>query len=754
MKSIRNILVKTRLLSPELLAMSLGLLAVSAVTCLGASEHTSMKPVTLQRPDEARVQDHPFLLVTESEYEKLRLRAQKQPWKRMKRETVSYIQDHSYEPHHWSRVWRMTNNGALAYILDPENRKEYVTKVSHTLKQWEHFYRNRSHYDSHNKVPLGAAYLNSVIALDIVHDDLEPDALTEIEKHMGRVAQWYRRTGRWELNQYGCAGIWALYRRDFDDSAARDYIRELRDVQINPDGSFREGPTYAAARLGCSQPGRHGKVGLMHALGALDMYDFYSRRRYQNFYEGLFGYSTTPFFEYWTFCDSGTSSFGAKQGLGVFTAYRFSQKAARLAAWVNQGAEPPADLLHYVLMEEKLPSPEPPSSRIFPHGGAHFMPDELTEQSLSGAMWNQIRVGDHSHNDTNALHLAGYGEHLLRNVGYPGYPPPRRAETNNVLMIDGANHNTIHREDTRRRIAIKNEKEGGEEFAAPGGGIEGGFTADGFDFARGFSGESLQPLGRWWRDFCFIHPADDTPGYFAVFDQVRAKDQSSPVNIVWHPETADLAEKEEHARYAFNIEDDVSLDIALATPPGDVDIRRREDLPRSDFDGPYLYTTYPTDKTGQKIVATVLFPSDDDHPRPSIERLRGDGFNGAQLTHSSGAVDLLCAADRGQRVKLGPYKFRGRECAVRTEDGSLDFYFAGGGTYFGNAERGFSSERPVTLYIDGSAGRIISSGTRVTFRRPGTREVLLDGTRTGLLSRTDAEVTLFIPAGTHSISFE
>ncbi|MEF8788225.1 MAG: hypothetical protein V5A84_04070, partial [Planctomycetota bacterium] len=521
------------------------------------------------------------------------------------------------------------------------------------------------------------------------------------------------------------------------------------------DGSFREGPTYAAARLGCSQPGRHGKVGLMHALEALDIYDFYSRERYINFYEGLFGYSTTSFRERWTFCDSGPGSFGAKRGIGVFTAYRFSDRAAHLAAWVTQSAEPPADLLHYVLMEKPLPAPETPSSRIFPYGGARFMPDDLTEESLSGALWNQILVGDHSHNDTNGLHLAGYGEHLIRNVGYPGYPPPCDAETNNVLMFGGKNHNIYHKTDTRRRIAIKNEKPGGEEFAAPGGGIEEGFTGDTFDYARGFAGESTRSQGDWWRDFCFVHPADDTPGYFVVFDEVNAEAASSSVNVVWHANTTEVADSEEHRQYTFDIGDDVSLDIALATPPSEVDIRTREDdLSRSDFDGKYLYTTYPTDTSGKEIVATVLFPSDSDHPAPSIERLTGDGFTGAKLTHPSGAVDRLCAAGEGQKVELGQYEFRGKECAVRTVDGDIGLYFARGATHFGNQKRGFSSEKPITLYLDGSKGKIISPGTRVTIRHPRTWEVLLNGSYAGLLSRSDRKVTLYVPKGTHSISFE
>ena len=753
MSSFFNTPFQTGHLRPGTRPIMLVLLAVGLMSAIGVAEKTSPKPVTLREPEQTRIQSHPFLLVTESDFEELQERAQKQPWKRMKKKVVSHIQKNEYKPHHWSRMWRMTNHGALAYILDPDNRTDYVRKVADTLKQWKHFYENRGHYDSHNKVPLGAAYMSSVLALDIVHDDLAADTLGEIEKWMGKMGEWYRRTGRWELNQYGCAGIWAMYERKFDDSAAKNYIRELRDVQINPDGTFREGSTYAIARLGCDQPARQGKVTLMHALEALDVYDFYSRNRYQNFYECLFGYSTAPHVGRWSFCDSGTGTYGHTQGLGVFTASRFSDRAARLAAWVTDSAQPPADLLHYVLMDKQLPSPREPSSHIFPYGLAVFMPDGLTEKSLSGALWNQILVGDHSHNDTNALHLAGYGKHLLRNVGYPGYPPPRRAETNNVLMIDGANHNTINKQDTRRRIAIKNEKEGGEEFAAPGGGIEEGFTGGNFDFARGFAGESLRPQGLWWRNFCFVHPADNTPGYFVVFDEVNAKDASKSVNTVWHPNTSDLAAKEDGWRYMFDIGDDVSLDIALPTPPDTVEVRTREDnLARSDFDGKYLYTTYSTNGSGKAIVATVLFPSDDDHPRPTFKRVSGDGFTGAQLRHPSGAVDRICTSRSGEMVELP--SFRGIEYVARTVDGKPGFYFVRHSTYFGSKENGFSSEDPVTLYIDGLEGKIISRGTYVTFRRQGTFEVLIDGQPAGLLSRTDSKVRLYVPAGTHSISFE
>ncbi len=744
--------MERRRFSPPTTAVAGSCLAFVAAVAAGAAGPPSPRPVALQAPDKERVGDHPYLLVTKGAYDRLQRRARKEPWKRMKREAVAYVRNHRYEPHHWSRMWRMVNKGALAYILDPENRPAYRKKIREALTHWSHYYENRSDYHGHNRVALGAAFMSSVLALDVVRDALDPGARAAIEKAMGKMARWYRKKGRWELNQYGCSGVWALYEGRFDAPAIKNYVRELRDVQIAPDGSFREGPTYAAARLGCHQPARQGKVALMHVLEGLGMYGFYSRPRYAAFYEWLFGHATTPFFDYWSFCDSTPSAFNHTRGLGLFTAYRFSERAARLAARINQGDPPPADLLHYVLMEQRLPEPGKPASRVYPQGGAWFVEPDPTAASLAGAMWNNTRVGDHSHMDINALHLAGYGKHLLRNVGYPGYPPPLEAEGNNVVLVDGENHNAIHKKDSKAVVAIRDEKAGGEVYAPPGGGVKADLTTRAVDYARGFSGKALRPQGEWWRNFCFVHPSEGAPGYFVVFDEVDAKDTSSAVNVVWHPNSDTLTDRVANKRYAFDIGDGVSLDVFLATPPAAVEIRSREGLSRSDFDGKYLYTTYPTAGDGRKTVATMLFPSDDAHPRPSVERRGGSRFAGAVVSHEDGPTDRVLASSRSGKVEVDGHTFRGRQAVVRTRRKGVAFYFVREATSFRRGGQGFSSESPVTLSLTEGKGKIVSPGTVVTFRRSGIEGVHVDGEPPAVRSREEDAVTVRVPEGKHTIA--
>src|SRR6056297_3189767 len=109
----------------------LSILAVVSMTSVVTLAQPTPKPCRILPPAPEAVRHHPFLLVTEPEYEPLRERARKEPWKSMKRGAISYVRENKYKPHHWSRIWKMDNKGALAYILDPANQSEYLEKIQH-----------------------------------------------------------------------------------------------------------------------------------------------------------------------------------------------------------------------------------------------------------------------------------------------------------------------------------------------------------------------------------------------------------------------------------------------------------------------------------------------------------------------------------------------------------------------------------------------------------------------------------------------
>ena len=61
-------------------------------------------------------------------------------------------------------------------------------------------------------VPPSSGYFNSVLALDVIHDDLSSTTLARYESSMDRVAEWYWAADRgWGTATYGARAVWATY---------------------------------------------------------------------------------------------------------------------------------------------------------------------------------------------------------------------------------------------------------------------------------------------------------------------------------------------------------------------------------------------------------------------------------------------------------------------------------------------------------------------------------------------------------------
>jgi hypothetical protein len=87
---------------------------------------------------------------------------------------------------------------------------------------------------------------NSVLALDVIHDDLPKSTLATYESAQASVAEWYWETGRGCTATYGSRVIWATYQGDVPRRtvAAEQYRRQyladgLRLRPLQPDGRVR-----------------------------------------------------------------------------------------------------------------------------------------------------------------------------------------------------------------------------------------------------------------------------------------------------------------------------------------------------------------------------------------------------------------------------------------------------------------------------------------------------------------------------------
>lgn len=710
---------------------------------------------------------HPFLIVRATGYDALRARAAQTPWQQMKASAIADATNLSYLTTDTTevkirRMWEITGAASLAFILDPARRTTYKNKLRDTLGYWSDLYSQRNTgWDF--AVPAGSAFFCSVLALDIIYNDLTPDERAAIESKLDAMAEWYWSTGlSWPMNTHGVRGVWALYQNDTArlNTAKASYRTEFAS-ELTASHVFAAGPGYAGVRLGgnLSSPGseRDAKAHLMDVLeftGADNTY--YSDARFKGFYEWLYGYSASPFRRHYSFGDTDPTGFGIRNGARTFSAYRFSPQAARYAAWANNGSIPRGRLLPYVLAEQRLPGAERAPSKIFADGGAWFVDDTNSTEALAGVLWNCRSSEYHSHKDVNALHLCAYGEHVLENVGYAGAGTPALGYSWTYINNRAVSGNTVLLNYTFADDL--NPPSANDHDDKSGAGIREGFVTPALDYASGDSGGAL-PNGKHWRNFVFVRPQETTNGYWVLFDEVDAEPSGASAHIALHPSSASYSTIAAAREYQWTIKrygpQNVFLSLFLATPPASVLVRNgvRARFGDQSFVGKYLYSTYTTDAAGKRNMVTVLFPHDSDHPKAVMTRVAGTGYTGARVALNGVVVDQALESSGTTIVTHENVSFRGLATLYRRSPDKTDFYFVRRGRYFyDNAGHGFNSNADVSLYVQGRQGKLISPATDVTFYHPNLVGVLVNNQLAPIVAKSGGQVTVRVGAGTHDIA--
>ena len=626
----------------------------------GASEAGTTVPedraVTLALSDEMT---HPFLIVRTSDYEALRERSNRAPWNSMKEDALQTVRA-------GAPFGEAISAASLLYILDPDNRDQYVDLLRRWLLEWNANYnRVRGTRASRHAEMVAPShdFLHSILALDIIYNDLDPEDRLAIIRGMDNMAAWFAQQGEsWPLNKYAVIGTWALFRGDrktFLDAKAK-YDHWLFDRYLTPGGVFVPGPGYAFFRLAKENFTKSFFMDILEFTGEGKYYD---DPRLVSFYEWVFAGALTPTRNLASFGDTSPNGTSNKAVVTAVKARRFSELAANHAAWAVFGAMPSnaamsrqerltllsidpsgfntspprGRLLDYVLIDDYLAEPKKPTSRIW-DAYAAFWEANPSDQSLMGALWNVTKSDGHSHKDTNAVHIHGYGHPLLRNAGYPGWNQGwgefswpyfnDTAVSNNVVLIAGQDHQHKY-----------------------GNGIVEGFTGPALDYASGDSGRAMAN-GRHIRNFVFVHPQGGKAGYFVLFDEVTVDRRGDPVNLVLHPhsDSYEAVRAGEEYRWKIKNADDVYLTIHLSAAPASADIRSGAlEMSSATFVGKYLYATY--DSTGDRVarISTVLFPHKGKENKPVMSRISREGYDGTEIRWSASSSDTILSSKSAVR---------------------------------------------------------------------------------------------------------
>jgi hypothetical protein len=704
---------------------------------------------------------HPRLLFGAGDIPQLQTRAAQDPWRRIKSvvgHSTSLV--YSGDGNYYERLASMRTvmrQAALACILFPEDRQAYVCHIVEQMRHWDDINglrRQRPDSDWTSMITGGDAFFLSVIALDVVHDDLTGRQLADIE---ARLRTWYeyerdQATGPWYLAKYGAMGLWALYIDDqplFERYAAA-YDQRLRQ-HFTADGIALVGGNYASARLAGSELA---KTYFMDVLTRVGWHDYYADPLLGNFYDWFYAGMVTPTRRYAVFQDCRDTEHSGHSGvIANYRAYRFSGAAAASASWL-QPRPLVAGILAYILVDEQLPPARAPRSRLWSSGYASLWEDSSRQHSLMAALWAPNRAFSHDHFEINAIHLTGYGQTLVRNAGYEGWGNPAA----------GFSWNFVSRFDMRAQwdyavggnIAYLDRDE--PHVSKQGGGLQEGILHPALDYAVGHSGPAVNG-GTHLRTLLLVKQrrGGATP-YVVLVDEMTRTDSSlstEPLRVALHPASLRYETVEPRQTYRWAFADDVFLTLFLATPAGEGTRLKSGGLSQFETAPHYLHAEYEFSTPGTQAL-TILYPHQGLADLPDLQRLTGDGFSGVRLNHGGGLVDVALASVSADPVTWKEVRLAGRMAWLRMQGAAVTLYCVRQGRHFSAPGAvGFDADDEVSLVMQGPSGTIVSPGANVTFHLEGQAPaVRIDGAVTESTSRGPGRVTVRVPAGTHRIDID
>jgi hypothetical protein len=711
--------------SNPLLFFSLGLLILLVfVYCSRPSEKesTELSPVE---------SNHPFLIVTKSMYPELISRAKEEPWASIKEDALTRAQSTSIANSPYE-LQKYIGAVALAYILDQDKRQEYAQRVKDAIISK---YAKIEIFDGSDwgmVVPPLSSLFCAILALDIVYDALTPAEAEQCEKLIDGLLSKIDREGSWKTARYGTHGIWDIYNgnRTTPDDKYHDAILH----QITPDGVSPVTNHYAWERLGGgnSRVSKSGYMDVLEFTGIDNRY--YNNERIQKFMRWLFGSSINPSKEMAIFGDMLPS-----QGIANDMLHRriinFDEKAAAYAAWFHNEVAAPGHILTYILPKDKLPPPQVPKSEIYQNGGAFFRDSDDDPNGLHAVLYNIKSQSEwHTHQEVNGLALSGLGNRILVNGGRLG-APTRPAPLNNTLTINGKDHS-----------------------AFVGGGIVEGFVSENLDYAKGDSGEAMQPNVHF-RNIILQKSDIAAPGYFIIHDQVTAK-EGDLIKNYFHPASENqVLSSQPLTQYSTAIDHystvpGVSLTFYFLTPPADVVVEKSPGAVPDRYpnypDHNRLESTYTTDNQGRRQLTTLIFPHNDRFPKPNFVAMRSEQYEGLKFDRGE-TTHYIFANPKNKVETIEGISFEGELAqTMKTKGGVLSFFVLSGTDFMADGA-GFNSENPITIQCHNSKGTLITDGGRLTLIGKALAGVGFDKTVEIIESSSD---TLIVKLNKGTYKFE
>ena len=676
---------------------------------------------------------HPYMLVKESDYDSLRVKAEQYPWSAFVDEAEEAINKIVYNDKlklvpSYNVTSDLASALALCYIIYPENRENYLNVFQTEVYSLINLIRERKEntdipWDHGYNVGPAQAAFSIYLALDIMYNDLNPDIRRKIEDDVDYIAT--NHAPNWEESKYAIEGMHALYHDGPQSDLFKEKENTYKEFLIkasSEDGIYTTGPGYVYSRMFMDR--RIQKKIFMDICEYQGYNDFYSDPRFINLSEWMLGYSITPFNKTYTFGDTAPVKSIIDWSTAALRINRFSDLAQQYGAWFidvpnHFNSE---NTLSKFLLTEKLPvQAKKPESRIFNNGGAWLIGNNPTQFNLSGVLWNlNTEEESHNHYDVNSINITGFGEFLIRNSGYDNWKEPdeetwhwlhRDAESSNTIEINRNNHSSYS-----------------------GGGVIKGITGYDIEYAEAVSGPAITS-GEHLRSLIFIKSTNNLPGYFIIFDEIHCDSSNSVVDVFLHPNSDTDPQIFSENEYRFpikkcnNLDDDISLSIIINDKPNNATVKegyRGSYEKCSRYVGKYIDVEYASDENNSVDAGFILFPLLNDSRMPAVNKITREDYNITSLKYNSGIVDYLINPTTTGEIEFDNMKIKASAAFVREVDDNNINVWCRNARMFLNNKIGFESDSNITFLLTGKEGEIISNYSNVRIYFPGITSIKID----------------------------
>ncbi|EPR69227.1 hypothetical protein [Cyclobacterium qasimii] len=687
----------------------------------------------------AQVASHPFLIVTEDQFEQHREKAYYEPWKSMASDAFKITEEgFNLEERGAYELQDYIGAVALAYILNPEDKSRYSQKVKDLILNQYSKLKPTEKRNWGGVVPPMSSFFVAILALDIVYNDLTQEEILACEKVIESQIFKINRKGSWTEVRLGTHGVWDIYKglRTGPDEA---YFKGTM-AQITPDGVSPITIHYAWERVGGGDS-RISKAGYMDVLEFTGIDKrYFSNEQLQKFHRWLFSASVNNSKEMAIIGDMLPTQFLSNDLLHARVG-NFDAEAAAYAAWFHEEDKKRGHIISYLLPQKELPYPKLPKSSVYEDGGAFLRENAMNPEGIHAVLYN-IKGQDewHTHQEVNGLALSGLGNRLLVNGGRLG-APTRSATLNNTL--------TINRNDHASRT---------------GNGIIESISRSSFDYAMGDAGTALA-TSQHNRSMLLLHGTESSKAYVLLLDEVKVG-EGEKIYSYLHPsneskvDTVLLNSSYLAAIDHYPTVEGTALEILYLTTPDSVNQHLVASAVPSSYPGypdhNRLEAVYSPDELGGKQVLTLLNPIKQTEVKMNLERSIEKGYEINLIQHANGAKDLILnSTQTGHSIEYKGLKFEGDFLVHREIKGTTSFLFAKNARFFTSQELEFKAEKTVTLWMDHQfVSVIVPEATDLYLINKPSKSLYLDDELVESTSSADGFIKIHLLKGSHRLFYK